>query len=54
MKLIDGSFLMRHKDLACALGELLKTAQTPSGADGVLPHPPEAFDGVEMVTTMGG
>jgi len=44
---------MRHKHLPCALVELLKVAKTPSGADGVLHHPPEAFDRVEMVPTMG-
>ena len=54
MKLIDGALLMRHKHLPCALVELLQIAKTPSGADGVLHHPPEAFDGVEVVPTMGG
>ena len=44
---------MRHKYLPCALVELLKVAQTPSGADGVLHHPPETFERVEMVPTMG-
>jgi hypothetical protein len=32
----------------------MQIGNTSSGADGVLHHPPEAFDGVEMVTTMGG
>ena len=53
MKLRDGSFLMRQKYLACALIELLKTAQTPSGAAGVLHHPPAAFDGVEVMSAVG-
>jgi hypothetical protein len=52
VQLIDGSFLRRHKHLPCALVELLKIANTSSGADGVLHHPPEAFDGVEVVPTM--
>ena len=52
MKLIDGSFLMRHKYLAGALVELLKIAKTSPGADGILHDPPEAFDGVEMVATV--
>jgi hypothetical protein len=54
MKRIDGTLLMRHKHLAGALVELRKIAKTASGADGVLPHPPEAFDGMEVVATMGG
>ena len=36
-----------------ALVELQQIGQTASGADGVLHHPPEAFDGVEVVPTMG-
>ena len=54
MKLIDGTLLMRHKHLAGALVELRKSTKTASGADGVLHHPPEAFDGIEVVATMGG
>jgi hypothetical protein len=54
MKLIDGTLLMRHKHLAGALVELRQIAKTASGADGVLHHPPEAFDGIEVVATMGG
>jgi hypothetical protein len=54
MKRIDGTLLMRHKHLAGALVELRKIAKTASGADGVLHHPPEAFDGIEVVATMGG
>src|SRR5262249_11007563 len=53
VKLIDGPFLMRHKHLPCALVELLQIAKTPSGADGVLHHPPEAFDGVEVMAAVG-
>src|SRR5207244_11730150 len=50
----DGTFLMRHQHLAGALVELRKITKTASGADGVLHHPPEAFDGIEVVPTMGG
>src|SRR2546422_1264024 len=53
MKRIDGTLLMRHKHLAGALVELREIAKTASGADGVLHHPPEAFDGIEVVATMG-
>ena len=49
----DGSFLRRHKSLACALRELLKRATTPSSADGVLPHPPAAFDGGAVLSAGG-
>ena len=45
---------MRHQHLAGALVELRKITKTASGADGVLHHPPEAFDGIEVVATMGG
>ena len=34
--------------------ELLKIAKTSPGADGILHYPPETFDGVEVVPTMGG
>jgi hypothetical protein len=51
---INRSLLMRPEHLACALIEQMEIGQTPAGADGVLPHPPEAFHGVEVVATMGG
>ena len=53
MQRIHGSLLMGYEHPACALVELLEVANTSPGADGVLPHPPEAFDGVEVVPTMG-
>ena len=31
----------------------MEIGKTPSGADGVLHHPPKAFNRVEMVSTMG-
>jgi hypothetical protein len=53
VELIDGPFLMRHKHLAGTLVERREIAQTSSRANGILHHPPEAFDRVEMVATMG-
>jgi hypothetical protein len=50
---IDGPFLMRHEDLACAPVELLEVAKVASCANRVLQYPPKAFDGIEMVATMG-
>ena len=44
---------MRHEHLARALVELMQIGKAPPGANPVLHHPPEALDGVEMVTTMG-
>jgi hypothetical protein len=44
---------MRHEHTARALGELMEIGKTPSGADPVLHHAPKAFDGVEVVPTMG-
>jgi hypothetical protein len=52
MKRIYGSLLMRHEHAARALVELMQIGKTPSGADPVLHHPPEPFDGIEMVATM--
>jgi hypothetical protein len=53
VKLIDGSLVMRHEYLAGALVELMQIRQTASSADGVLHHPPEPFNGIEAVPTMG-
>jgi hypothetical protein len=52
VKRINGSLLMGHAHPACALGELRQIGKTSPGAAGVLPHPPAAFDGVEVVPTM--
>src|SRR6266568_7915558 len=52
MKRIYGSLLMRHEHAARALVELMQIGKTPSGADPVLHHPPEPFDGIEMVAAM--
>jgi hypothetical protein len=50
---IDGPFLMRYEELACAPVELLEVAKVASCANRVLQYPPKAFDGIEMVATMG-
>ena len=50
---INRSLWMRHAYLACALIEQREIGQTPSGAAGVLPHPPKAFKRVEVVPTRG-
>jgi hypothetical protein len=44
---------MGHEYLASAVVELMQIRKTPSGADRVLQHAPEAFNGVEVVPTMG-
>ena len=49
----DGPLLMRHEHLTCTFIELMQITQTPSRSDGVFHRPPEAFDGIEVVTTVG-
>ena len=44
---------MCHKHLACALVEPMEIGKTSSGPDRILHHAPEAFDGVQVVATMG-
>jgi hypothetical protein len=44
---------MGHEHVSRALVELMQIKKTPSGADHVLHHPPEAFDGIEVMATMG-
>ncbi len=53
VKRIDWSLLMRHEHAARALVELMEIGKTPSGADPVLQHAPEAFNRIEVVTTVG-
>ena len=53
VKFVDGSLLMRHQHPTGALVELQEIGKTSSGTDRVLHHPPEAFDGVEVMPTMG-
>jgi hypothetical protein len=52
VKRIKRSLLMRQEHPAGALGSLLQSANRSSGAAGVLPHPPKAFEGVEGMATM--
>ena len=44
---------MSHEYSTRALVELLQIGKTPSGADPVLQHAPEAFNRIEVVTTVG-
>ena len=53
MKCIYWSLVMCQKHSTRAMGELREIGKAPSGAPPVLPHPPEAFDGVEVVPTTG-
>ena len=53
MKCINRSLLMGHEYVSRALVELLQIRKTPSGSDRILHHPPEAFNGVEVMATMG-
>jgi hypothetical protein len=46
-------FATRSKYLAGALVELLQIEKIPSGADRILHHAPEAFNGVEVMPTGG-
>ena len=53
VKRIYGSLLMRHEHTARALVELRQIGETPSGADPVLQHAPEAFNGIEVMSATG-
>jgi hypothetical protein len=53
VELIDGPFLMRHEHVAGTLVERREIAPTSSRANGVLHHPPEAFDRVEVMSAVG-
>ncbi len=52
VKRIDWSRLMICEHATCALIELMQIGKTPSSADPVLHHAPEAFNRIEMVSTM--
>src|ERR1044071_4608625 len=54
MELIDGALLMRHEYLAGALVELRQSTKTASCPNGVLHHPPEAFDRIQVRAPVGG
>ena len=53
MKLKYWSLVLPHEHSACALVELMQIGKTPSGANPVLHHPPEAFNGIQVVPTVG-
>src|SRR4029453_268184 len=53
VKRIDGALLMGHKNLAGALIELKELGKTSSCTNSILHHAPEAFDGVEVMSTVG-
>jgi hypothetical protein len=53
VKRIDGSRLMCHEYATRALVELMQSGHTPSGADPVLPHAPQACKRIAVVTTVG-
>ena len=54
VKLIDRALLMGHQHLTGTLRELAQVGKTASGPDGVLHHPPETFERVEVMPAMGG
>ena len=45
--------VLPHEHSACALVELMQIGKAPSGATPVLQHPPEAFNRIQVVTTVG-
>ena len=52
MEFINGSLLMRHEHLPCALVELMQIGKTPSGTDPVLEHAPATFHRIEVMAAM--
>ena len=54
VKRIDGSLVMGHQYLACALVEQMEIGKTPSRSHAVLHHAPEAFNGIAVGPTRGG
>jgi hypothetical protein len=44
---------MGHEHVSRALVELMQIRKTSSSPNRVLHHPPETFNGVEVVPTMG-
>jgi len=53
VKLKYWSLVLRHEHSARALGELLQIGKAPSGTNAVLHHTPEAFNGMQVMTTVG-
>jgi hypothetical protein len=54
VEFINGSLVMCHEDLPGALIELLEVGKTPSSSNLLLHHPPEALNGIQMVSTARG
>src|SRR5262249_9393088 len=52
-KLINRTLLMSHHHLARTLVQLLAAAKTSSCSNAGLHDPPEAFDRIKVVATMG-
>ena len=44
---------MFHEDSTRAVVELMQIGKTPSGAHPILQHAPEAFNRIEVMTTVG-
>jgi hypothetical protein len=53
VKLQYWSLVLRHEHSARALVELMQIGTAPSGTNFVLHHTPEAFNGIQVVTTVG-
>jgi hypothetical protein len=53
VKLKYWSLVLRHEHSARALVELLQIGKAPSGTHSVLHHTPEAFNGIQVMTTVG-
>src|SRR5262245_26245211 len=53
VKRIDRSFLMPHEHATRALVKLMQIGKISSGTDPVFQYAPEAFDGIEVVSTPG-
>jgi hypothetical protein len=53
VKCIYWSLLLSHEYSTRALVELMQIGKTPSGADPVFQHAPEAFNRIEVVTAVG-
>ena len=51
VKLINRLLLMRHEHAARSLVEVMQIGKAAAGPDPVFHHAPEAFDGIEVVTT---
>ena len=53
VKLKYWSLVLRHEHSTRALVELMQIGKAPSGTNSVLQHTPEAFNGIQVMTTVG-